>query len=40
MPAEAFAFLFTDIDGPTALLRRLRESLYVQVLAGHRSLIR
>ena len=37
---ETFTFLFTDIEGSTALLRRLRESLYAQVLADHRSLIR
>ena len=37
---ETFTFLFTDIEGSTALLRRLREGLYTQVLADHRSLIR
>jgi predicted ATPase/class 3 adenylate cyclase len=37
---ETFTFLFTDIEGSTALLRRLRESLYAQVLADHHSLIR
>ena len=37
---ETFTFLFVDIEGSTALLRRLRESLYAQVLADHRSLIR
>jgi predicted ATPase/class 3 adenylate cyclase len=37
---ETFTFLFTDIEGSTALLRHLRESLYTQVLADHRSLIR
>ena len=37
---ETFTFLFTDIEGSTALLRRLRESLYAQVLADYRSLIR
>jgi len=37
---ETFTFLFTDIEGSTALLRRLREGLYAQVLADHRSLIR
>ena len=37
---ETFTFLFTDIEGSTALLRRLRESLYAQALADHRSLIR
>jgi predicted ATPase/class 3 adenylate cyclase len=37
---ETFTFLFTDIEGSTALLRRLREGLYEQVLADYRSLIR
>jgi predicted ATPase/class 3 adenylate cyclase len=37
---ETFTFLFADIEGSTALLRRLREGLYAQVLADHRSLIR
>ena len=37
---ETFTFLFTDIEGSTALLRRLREGLYAQVLTDHRSLIR
>ena len=40
MAVETFTFLFTDIEGSTVLLRRLRESLYTQVLADHRSLIR
>jgi predicted ATPase/class 3 adenylate cyclase len=37
---ETFTFLFTDIQGSTALLHRLGESLYAQLLAGHHSLIR
>ena len=37
---ETFTFLFTDIEGSTALLRRLGEGLYAQVLADHHSLIR
>ena len=40
MSVETFTFLFTDIEGSTALLRRLRESLYAQVLADARALIR
>jgi predicted ATPase/class 3 adenylate cyclase len=40
MSVETFTFLFTDIEGSTVLLRRLREGLYAQVLADHRSLIR
>jgi class 3 adenylate cyclase len=37
---ETFTFLFTDIEGSTALLGRLGEGLYAQVLAGHHALIR
>jgi predicted ATPase/class 3 adenylate cyclase len=37
---ETFTFLFTDIEGSTALLRRLGEGLYTQLLADHHSLIR
>ena len=37
---ETFTFLFTDIEGSTALLRRLRESDYGRVLADHQALIR
>jgi class 3 adenylate cyclase len=37
---ETVTFLFTDIEGSTALLGRLGEDLYAQVLAGHQALIR
>jgi class 3 adenylate cyclase len=37
---ETFTFLFTDIEGSTALLRRLGEGLYGQMLADHHRLIR
>ncbi len=37
---ETLTFLFTDIEGSTALLGRLREDVYAQVLAGHHALIR
>jgi predicted ATPase/class 3 adenylate cyclase len=37
---EILTFLFTDIEGSTALLGRLGEGVYAQVLAGHHSLIR
>jgi predicted ATPase/class 3 adenylate cyclase len=37
---ETFTFLFTDIEGSTALLGRLGEDAYAQVLAGHHALIR
>jgi predicted ATPase/class 3 adenylate cyclase/tetratricopeptide (TPR) repeat protein len=33
-------FLFTDIEGSTALLERVGESVYAEVLAGHHALIR
>ena len=37
---ETFTFLFTDMEGSTALLDRLGEGLYAQLLAGHHALIR
>ena len=37
---ETFAFLFTDIEGSTALLGRLGEDSYAQALADHHLLIR
>jgi predicted ATPase/class 3 adenylate cyclase len=37
---ETLTFLFTDIEGSTALLRRLGESDYGRVLADHQTLIR
>jgi predicted ATPase/class 3 adenylate cyclase len=37
---ETLTFLFTDIEGSTALLRRLGEDDYGRVLAGHQALIR
>jgi class 3 adenylate cyclase len=37
---ETFTFLFTDIEGSTALLRRLGEDVYAGVLADHHTLIR
>ena len=40
MAVETFTFLFTDIEGSTALLRRLGEGLYARVLADHHALIR
>jgi predicted ATPase/class 3 adenylate cyclase/Tfp pilus assembly protein PilF len=38
--AETLTFLFTDIEGSTALLRRAGEDAYAQVLAGHQAVIR
>ena len=35
-----FAFVFTDIEGSTALLRRAGGDVYARVLAGHHGLIR
>jgi class 3 adenylate cyclase len=40
LSVETLTFLFTDIEGSTALLRRLGEGVYAQVLADHHSLIR
>ncbi len=40
VPVETFTFLFTDIEGSTALLARLGQGEYEQVLADHHSLIR
>jgi predicted ATPase/class 3 adenylate cyclase/DNA-binding CsgD family transcriptional regulator len=37
---ETLTFLFTDIEGSTALLQRLGEDVYAQLLAGHHALIR
>jgi predicted ATPase/class 3 adenylate cyclase/tetratricopeptide (TPR) repeat protein len=37
---ETLTFLFTDIEGSTALLGRLGEDAYAQVLTGHHALIR
>jgi predicted ATPase/class 3 adenylate cyclase len=37
---ETFTFLFTDIEGSTALVRGLGEGPYTQLLADHRELIR
>jgi class 3 adenylate cyclase len=37
---ETFTFLFTDIEGSTALLGRLGEGLYAQLLGAHHALIR
>jgi predicted ATPase/class 3 adenylate cyclase len=35
-----FTFLFTDIEGSTALLQRVGGDVYARVLAGHHGLIR
>ena len=40
MGVETLTFLFTDIEGSTALLGRLGDDDYAQVLAGHHALIR
>ena len=37
---ETFTFLFTDIEGSTALLGRVGQGVYAQVLADHHSIIR
>ena len=38
--AGTLTFLFTDIEGSTALLRRLGEGVYARLLADHHALIR
>ncbi len=40
LPVETLTFLFTDIEGSTALLRRIGQDAYAQALDGHHSLIR
>jgi class 3 adenylate cyclase/tetratricopeptide (TPR) repeat protein/DNA-binding XRE family transcriptional regulator len=40
MGAGTVTFLFTDIEGSTALLRRVGEGVYAQLLADHHALIR
>jgi class 3 adenylate cyclase/tetratricopeptide (TPR) repeat protein len=37
---ETFTFLFTDIEGSTALLGRVGQGVYARVLADHHSIIR
>ena len=37
---ETLTFLFTDIEGSTALLRRVGQDVYAQILAEHHALIR
>jgi len=39
LPSGTVTFLFTDIDGSTRLLERLRES-YASVLADQRQILR
>jgi class 3 adenylate cyclase/tetratricopeptide (TPR) repeat protein len=40
VPVGTFTFLFTDIEGSTALLGRVGQGVYAQVLADHHSIIR
>ena len=40
MRVETFTFLFTDIEGSTALLGRVGQDVYARVLAGHHAIIR
>jgi class 3 adenylate cyclase len=37
---ETFTFLFTDIEGSTALLGRVGQDVYARVLADHHAIIR
>src|ERR671938_1271050 len=39
LPTGTVTFLFTDVEGSTALLRRLKEG-YAEVLAKHEQLLR
>ncbi len=40
VPVATFTFLFTDIEGSTALLGRMGQSVYAQSLADHHAIIR
>ena len=40
LSTQTLTFLFTDIEGSTALLKHLGEDVYAEVLAEHNSLIR
>jgi class 3 adenylate cyclase/tetratricopeptide (TPR) repeat protein len=40
VPVETFTFLFTDIEGSTALLGRVGQGVYERVLADHHAIIR
>src|SRR5438034_2285552 len=40
LPTGTVTFLFTDIEGSTALLQRLGDRLYAEVLAEHQRLLR
>jgi len=40
VPVERFTFLFTDIEGSTALLGRVGQGVYARVLAEHHAIIR
>lgn len=40
LPTGTVTFLFTDIEGSTALLQRLGDARYADVLAEHRQLVR
>ena len=40
VPVGMFTFLFTDIEGSTALLQRAGEDVYARVLSDHHGLIR
>src|SRR5215470_4355797 len=40
LPTGTVTFLFTDIEGSTALLQRLGDQRYAEVLEEHRRLLR
>ena len=39
LPTGTVTFLFTDIEGSTALLQRLGDRRYAEVLAEHQTLL-
>jgi len=40
VPVETYTFMFTDIEGSTALLGRVEQGVYAGVLADHHAIIR
>ncbi|MGI8828530.1 MAG: adenylate/guanylate cyclase domain-containing protein [Candidatus Limnocylindria bacterium] len=40
LPSGTVTFVFSDIEGSTALLKRLRDAAYAELLATHRRLMR
>ena len=40
LPSGTVTFVFTDVEGSTALLGELGADVYAEALAGHRAVIR